>query len=196
MNRWLGAKKMVPGSGDDEPMSFDLASSLEAAELDYAAGDARPAVEAYSPAAPPAPQAPEATYFDSTTELQGSIKCSGSIGIDGKFEGDIQSDAFVVVGHEADVRADISAESVIVAGRVQGNIVAAASVEIQSGGSVIGNLTASELHIDSGGVLKGQTFTGTAPDMPVASRSSTSRSGSRSRRAEREPATANGSESS
>jgi cytoskeletal protein CcmA (bactofilin family) len=74
--------------------------------------------------------------------------------------------------------------------------VAASSVEIQSGGSVIGNLTASELHIDSGGVLKGQTFTGTAPDMPVASRSSTSRSGSRSRRAEREPATANGSESS
>ncbi len=176
-------------------MSFDLARSLEAAEADDGRGYAPPAAQqpeaAYVAQQPPeqaVPEAPAATYLDPTTELKGSIRCTGNVGIDGKFEGDVQSDAFVVIGHQADVRADISAESVIVAGRVEGNIKASSSVEIQAGGSVVGNLTANELHIEGGGILKGQTFTGSGAELPEPARPA--RSSSRAKRAEREPATA------
>ncbi|MBV9121170.1 MAG: polymer-forming cytoskeletal protein [Chloroflexi bacterium] len=125
-----------------------------------------------------------ASYLNASTSFKGMLKSSRSVGIDGHFEGEIQSEGDVVVGREAEVKANIKAGNVIISGRVIGNI-ECSSLEIQQSGRVIGNITAQSLLIAMGAVFRGQSLMGSDHDAelpepfaePVSS-SSKRRSGS------------------
>lgn len=125
--------------------------------------------------APPAPvTAPSGTnnevasYLNASTAFKGLLKSTRSVGIDGHFEGEIQCEADVVIGRDAEVRANVKAGTVIVSGKIIGNI-NCATLEIQSAGRVVGNVTAESLLIAMGAVFRGQSFMGTeeeAAEMP------------------------------
>ena len=117
-------------------------------------------------AAPPTPTAAVGggsevgSYVNSSTFFKGLLKSSRSVGIDGKFEGEIQSEADVVIGRDAEVRGNIKAETVIISGKVIGNITCS-MLEIQATARVIGNLTPGQLLMAIGAVFRGQCFMGT-----------------------------------
>ncbi len=117
--------------------------------------------------AAPAPQEQAntemASYLNASTSFKGQLKSSRSVGIDGQFEGEIQSDADIIVGREAEVRANIKASNVIISGRVVGNI-NCSQLEIQSSGRVIGNITAGSLLIAMGAVFRGESMMGSEED--------------------------------
>lgn len=104
-----------------------------------------------------------ASYLNASTSFKGMLKSSRSVGIDGQFEGEIQSEGDVVVGREAEVKANIKAGNVIISGTVVGNI-SCSSLEIQSSGRVIGNITAQSLLIAMGAVFRGQSLMGSETD--------------------------------
>ena len=56
--------------------------------------------------------------------FEGKFYISGSLKIDGKFEGEIKTDDELVVGESGKVKTNIEARSVVVAGVVVGNITA------------------------------------------------------------------------
>lgn len=91
------------------------------------------------------------------TEFTGKLIFKGTVRIDGKFSGEIISNDILVIGEGAEVEAQIKVGSVIVkGGSVIGNITASDLVEIHSPGKMKGNIAAKSLFIDKGVVFEGE----------------------------------------
>ncbi len=96
------------------------------------------------------------TFVGSNTRIRGEAEVTGSIRIDGRYEGNIRSD-WVVIGEKGYMKGDIFATGVIVGGTVEGNIVASESLEIKSKGSVLGDVQTKKLTIIEGGIFQGRS---------------------------------------
>ena len=80
-------------------------------------------------------------YLDSGSKISGKLKFEGPAQIDGQVDGEISAKDTLVIGDSAVVSAQISASSVIVAGKLSGEIVASERIEIRPSAKVSGNLT-------------------------------------------------------
>ncbi len=87
--------------------------------------------------------------------FEGKFYISGSLRIDGKFEGEIKTDEELVVGETGKVRTDISAKSVVIAGTVIGNISARSEVRLLETGKILGDITTPTLLLQKGVVVSG-----------------------------------------
>ncbi len=93
--------------------------------------------------------------------FEGKFYISGSLRIDGKFEGEIKTDEELVVGETGKVRTNIDARSVVIAGAVIGNIRAEDEVKLLETGMVLGDIITPTLTIQRGVVAQGHiTITG------------------------------------
>ncbi len=93
--------------------------------------------------------------------FEGKFYISGSLKIDGKFEGDIRTEEELVVGETGKVKTNINARSVVVAGTVIGNIKAEDEVRLLETGRVLGDIVTPTLTIQRGVVAQGHiTITG------------------------------------
>src|SRR4030065_2969381 len=87
--------------------------------------------------------------------FEGKFYISGSLRIDGKFEGEIKPDEELVVGETGKVKTDITAKSVVIAGTVIGNITARSEVRLLETGKIMGDITAPTVVLQKGGVVNG-----------------------------------------
>lgn len=86
----------------------------------------------------------------------GKFYVHGSFQIDGKFEGEIRTEEHLYVGETGKIKTQvIRAKKVTVAGVVLGDIEALEEVKLLSTGRVLGNITAPQLTMDPGVVVKG-----------------------------------------
>jgi cytoskeletal protein CcmA (bactofilin family) len=91
-------------------------------------------------------------------EIKGSLKFANEFTFDGKIEGEISSgDGILTIGESGDVHGEIKAKSVIVMGKVQGNITVAERCELRSRSALIGDLHASRLIIEEGATFVGKS---------------------------------------
>lgn len=90
--------------------------------------------------------------------FEGKFYISGSLRIDGKFEGEIKTDEELVVGESGKVKTDIVAKSVVVAGTVIGNITALQEVRLLETGKVLGDIIAPSIQIQKGVVAQGSVI--------------------------------------
>lgn len=109
--------------------------------------------------------APKNEVMNSTigegSSFEGKFYISGSLKIDGKFEGEIKTDEELVVGEKGRVKTDIYAKSVVIAGTVVGNINAEHEVRLLETAKVLGDITAPSISIQRGVVTHGLvTITG------------------------------------
>jgi cytoskeletal protein CcmA (bactofilin family) len=88
--------------------------------------------------------------------FEGKFYISGSLQIDGRFEGEIQTKDQVIVGETGKVKTDIYANRVVVGGTVIGNIEAQEDVTLLSTGRILGNIRAPRVQIEEGVVVKGE----------------------------------------
>ena len=102
------------------------------------------------------------TTIGRSTTLSGDLKVDGGLRIDGRFEGTLEVGGNVIVGEHGRVVSDIDARHVTVGGAVRGNIRASGRLEILSTGQVHGDILASQVMIDEGGVLQGMSLMGEA----------------------------------
>src|SRR6516165_389755 len=63
-------------------------------------------------------------YLSSDVKIKGSITLQKELLIDGKVQGQINSDGVVTIGESADIHGEIKTKSVTVYGKVHGNITA------------------------------------------------------------------------
>ena len=87
--------------------------------------------------------------------FNGSLSFEGTVRIDGKFEGEVNTDDTLIIGETGHLRAEIFAGTVICLGRVEGTIIASKKVEIHSNSRVVGNIKSPALYIELGGILDG-----------------------------------------
>lgn len=111
------------------------------------------------------------SVLGTATRLEGTLYVDESIRIDGALEGNIeQSDGdsrWLILGPAAQIRGDIRAQNVSVAGKVLGNIVASGSVELRNGSEVRGNITHKSITVEPGASVHGQLIASEGiPSMP------------------------------
>ena len=87
---------------------------------------------------------------------RGKLTGKGGVRIEGTFEGEIAIEGLVVIGETGKVTCDdVRANTVIVAGGVNGGITAE-KLEIRKTGRVWGDVTVSAFSTEEGGFLRGQ----------------------------------------
>lgn len=93
--------------------------------------------------------------------FEGKFYISGSLRIDGKFEGEIKTDEELVVGPTGKIKTNIKAKSVVVSGTVIGNIAAEKEVILMETARVSGDIETPILTIQKGVITQGHiTITG------------------------------------
>jgi len=89
--------------------------------------------------------------------IKGELSASEDMTLYGQMEGRVAlTDHTLTIGPEADIRAEIAANVVVVMGSVTGNVTAGKRVEIRSTGSVKGDIGSRDLVIHEGGRLQGK----------------------------------------
>ncbi|WP_333785314.1 polymer-forming cytoskeletal protein [Thermocrinis sp.] len=96
------------------------------------------------------------TLIGAGTIFEGNITISeGLTRIDGEIVGNITGNGGLIIGESGNVKGDINVESLIVYGRVLGNI-KAKSVELKRGSKVSGKLEILELYVEKGAFYNGE----------------------------------------
>ncbi len=128
-----------------------------------------PAVESYykpekSPSTPvkSSLMSPNKNILSSDVEIKGSLKFSNDLIIDGKIEGEVTSDGALTVGENAFVVGEIRTKSVVIFGRVQGNISVGERCELKSNAVLEGDIVAGTLSIEEGATFMGKSSVGAA----------------------------------
>jgi len=109
--------------------------------------------------------------LNSDVEIKGNIKFSGELTLEGKLDGEIQTDGTLNLGDSATVNGNINAQSVVVRGKVNGNITAKEKIEIKAKAELFGDIRASKLAIEEGVTFVGKTEVNpnkVAPSAPPA----------------------------
>ena len=88
--------------------------------------------------------------------IKGEIVGEGDLELAGRFEGIVNVNGRVVVGERAEVDADISASTIVVGGKVRGNLNATGRVEILPQGVLTGNLKSGSFTAADGALVKGE----------------------------------------
>jgi cytoskeletal protein CcmA (bactofilin family) len=96
------------------------------------------------------------TVLGKNTSFNGNLNFRDSLKINGVFIGKINASGFLVIGEDASIEADISANSVVVSGTVKGNISALEKVEMLPTGKVFGNVKAKKIKISDGVIFNGR----------------------------------------
>jgi len=92
--------------------------------------------------------------------IKGELSGSEDLTLYGRMEGSVKLPEFTLtIGPEADIRAEISAKTVVIMGGVTGNVVAGEKVEIRATGSVTGDIASPRLAIQDGGCMRGKVAT-------------------------------------
>lgn len=98
-----------------------------------------------------------ATIIGFGVEIEGDLDTEGDIQVNGKFKGDISTTGDVILGDHAEVKANIQASNVYIAGTLTGNIRATQKITIYDTGRVNGNVESQGLVIEPGGLLSGKS---------------------------------------
>lgn len=96
------------------------------------------------------------TVLGPNTSVQGDIRSSGGVRIDGDFGGTIDIAGNLVIGEKAKVVATITANNVQIQGTVQG-AVTAKRLEILDTGRLWGDIQVESFVLDDGGFYRGQS---------------------------------------
>jgi cytoskeletal protein CcmA (bactofilin family) len=171
MSNSFGFRKIGGQKPGDEPAAPTPAPAYTPAPAPAAASYASP-----EPAAPPSvpaaaapqrPAGPSRNVLSSDVEIKGTVKFTNDLVVDGRIEGEIQSEGNLTVGENARLKAEIKTGTVVVYGKVHGNIVASERVELKATAEVVGDIKAKTLSIEPGAIFVGKSNVGT-PSTPAA----------------------------
>jgi len=93
--------------------------------------------------------------LDRGSEFDGKLTFEGTVRIDGKFKGEINSEANLVIGETGKVEADINVGTISISGEVKGTVTARTKVTIHAPAIVRGNIHTPSLVIEEGVTFEG-----------------------------------------
>ena len=105
--------------------------------------------------APDAP-APANTLIGVGSSFRGTMMVSGTLRIEGEFEGDILNCERLEIGEHGVMRADIEVREAVILGRVYGNVRALGSILMKSGARVEGDVSAMSVAMEPGVYFTGR----------------------------------------
>jgi cytoskeletal protein CcmA (bactofilin family) len=105
---------------------------------------------------PPGFLAPPPTLravLDRESEVSGKLSFSGPTRIDGTLRGEVRATDMLIIGESGFIKGTVHAASLVVLGRVEGQVIGAERVDIGARGVLIGSVETRSLEVHDGGVL-------------------------------------------
>ncbi|MBN2753759.1 MAG: polymer-forming cytoskeletal protein [Candidatus Goldbacteria bacterium] len=96
-----------------------------------------------------------ATVIARDCEVKGNINTKGTIRIDGKVEGNVTTDAGVIIGENAVIKGDVECKFAVIAGKVTGDVIAAAKLELMHTGKLYGDIKTPKIVMAEGVIFEG-----------------------------------------
>ena len=95
--------------------------------------------------------------LDVDASMQGTLmfKDPVNLRINGRFEGTLNTKGNLMIGEHSVVDADVTGESIVIAGKVNGNILATKELKLISPACVVGDIRTPLLSVAEGAVLEG-----------------------------------------
>lgn len=90
------------------------------------------------------------------SNVRGTLMITGTLRIEGEFEGDILSCERLEVGEHGVMRADIEVKDALIEGRVHGNVRALGVIEMKAGAHVEGDVAAMSVVMEQGVFFTGR----------------------------------------
>ena len=103
------------------------------------------------------PDANSKNILNSDVEIKGTLRFTGELTFDGKLEGDIASEGSLNVGENAVVKGNIDVNSVVLRGKINGNVAAKEKIEIKAKTELFGDIKSAKLIIEEGVTFVGKT---------------------------------------
>lgn len=95
------------------------------------------------------------TLVGRDSSFTGNIESSGTIRIDGKFEGEISTKGDLVIGENGQVKGKVKAQNITVAGKMEGELEASGKLELVPSANVQGEVKMMLLVVEEGAVFQG-----------------------------------------
>src|SRR5437667_2450877 len=115
-----------------------------------------------------APSTNSKNVLNSDVELKGTLKFAGELTFDGKLDGDINSDGTLSLGDNAVIKGNINVNSVVLRGKINGNVGAREKIEIKAKTEMFGDIKAPKLVIEEGVTFVGKSEVNPNKVAPVA----------------------------
>ena len=97
------------------------------------------------------------TIIGKSIMIKGELSCSEELYVDGLVEGVIDPRGNrLTVGPNGRVKANVTASSVVVQGKLEGNVQASDRVDLKQSAVVTGDIAAQRISIDDGAYFKGR----------------------------------------
>lgn len=115
------------------------------------------------------------TIMGNGTKIDGDIRTNGSLRVEGEVQGNVKAEGDLFVGESGKVKSEIEAREVVIAGVVEGNVVAHKKLEILPKGKLLGDIKTDKLKIEEGATFIGssQTLKKSAGDKKSVKRKTT-----------------------
>jgi cytoskeletal protein CcmA (bactofilin family) len=119
------------------------------------------------------PERRQIAWIGQNVTIEGRVVSNQDIRIDGRVQGAIEVGQHeLVLGPGAELKADVNARTILVGGRLEGDVTATERIQIQATGILLGDIVVPRLIIQDGGVLRGKAdVAGTRQNKPASSQS-------------------------
>jgi cytoskeletal protein CcmA (bactofilin family) len=106
------------------------------------------------------------TVIGSGSRVVGDLISDEDVLLEGQIEGKVRGERTVTIGSGGDLEGDVAAKSIIVGGKVRGQIVASERAELTSTAVVHGSVQAPKIIIAEGAHLQGSVAMTAGADAP------------------------------
>jgi cytoskeletal protein CcmA (bactofilin family) len=106
----------------------------------------------------------EPTVIGRGTLIEGTIRVSGRVQVDGQIDGSLIAEGPVSVGPSGSIVGEVVAHELAVGGRVEGKVNVREHLHVAPNGVCRGEVRYGSLQVDRGGVLDGSTAHGEGTD--------------------------------
>jgi cytoskeletal protein CcmA (bactofilin family) len=109
----------------------------------------------------------DVTHIGKSIVIKGDVSGSGNVYLDGELEGSVElRDGALTVGSEGRIRANLQARSIVVHGRVDGNLYGLERAELKKSATVVGDIYTPRNAIEDGAFLEGNVWVHKGPPFP------------------------------
>ena len=98
---------------------------------------------------------PIKAYLGADALFKGTLSFEGTVRIDGKFEGQVNTNDTLVIGETGEMKADVKVGTLVCKGQLHGAVVASKKIEMHPASKITGDIQTPALSIELGAMLDG-----------------------------------------
>ena len=104
-----------------------------------------------------APKTTEFAHIGKSVIIKGQLSGSEDLYVDGQVEGSIElKENSLIIGTSGHVQADVNAKSVVIQGKLEGNVQAAERAELKKSAVTVGDIITQRISVEEGAYFKGK----------------------------------------